>query len=135
MTTTSPRPTETESIQPIPRPANEVLMVASIQALIVANLVQVLAGFTGADPSPPPAVVPGIAATALLGIAALPMIRDGLRMGLRLGIAFCLASMVGMGPHKLLLDDGAVIAPMALVGFAFEITFLVHATRALRTDR
>ncbi|MDJ0767861.1 MAG: hypothetical protein QNJ12_03670 [Ilumatobacter sp.] len=108
------------------------LLVGLLQALVVANLVQVLAGFTGADPSPPADVVPGIAATALLGIAAVPMVRAGARAGYRLGIGFCLASMVGMGPHKLFMADGGVIAPMALVGFALEVAFIVAAVRTLR---
>ena len=113
-------------------PATHSVMIGCLYALIVANLVQVLAGFTGADPSPPADVVPGIAATALLGLGALPMIRDRQPAGYKLGIAFCLASMVGMGPHKLFLENGGVIAPMALVGFAFEVVFIVHALRALR---
>lgn len=108
------------------------LMVGCLQALIVANLVQVAAGFAGADPSPPADVVPSIAATALLGLAALPMVRVGSRLGYQLGIAFCLVSMIGMGPHKLFLEDGGVIAPMALAGFAFEVLFIVYAVRSLR---
>lgn len=111
------------------------VMIGCLQALVLANLVQVAAGFAGADPSPPSAVVPGIAATALLGLAAIPMVRASDRLGYRLGIGFCLASMVGMGPHKLLLDDGGVIAPLVLVGFTFEILFIVHAIRALRAGR
>ncbi len=107
-------------------------MMGCLQALVLANLVQVAAGFAGADPSPPSDVVPGIAATAVLGLAAIPLVRASDRLGYQLGIAFCLASMVGMGPHKLLLDNGAVIAPLALIGFAFEILFIVHAVRALR---
>lgn len=109
-------------------------MLGCMYALIVANLVQVLAGFAAADPSPPAAVVPGIAATALLGLGALPMVRGGQTAGYKLGIAFCLASMVGMGPHKLFLENGGVIAPMALVGFAFEVVFIFHAIRALRAQ-
>ena len=62
-------------------PANLATMVGCMYALIVANLVQVLAGFAAADPSPPAAVVPGIAATALLGLGALPMIRSALPAG------------------------------------------------------
>ncbi len=58
-------------------PANLATMLGCMYALIVANLVQVHAGFAAADPSPPAAVVPGIAATALLGLGALPMIRSG----------------------------------------------------------
>lgn len=111
------------------------VMIGCLQGLVLANLIQVAAGFMGADPSPPSEVVPGIAATALLGLAAIPMVRASDRLGYRLGIGFCLASMVGMGPHKLLLDNGGVIAPLALVGFAFEILFIVHAVRALRADR
>lgn len=110
-------------------------MIGCLWALIVANLVQVLAGFAAADPSPPAEVVPGIAATAVLGIAALPMVRDGQRLGYRIGIGFCLASMIGMGPHKLFLDDGGVIAPLAIVGFALELLFTFHAVRALRAGR
>ncbi len=115
-------------------PAKQSVMIGCLYALIVANLVQVLAGFTGADPSPPSAVVPGIAATALLGLGALPMIQDRHPAGYKLGIAFCLASMVGMGPHKLFMENGGVIAPMALVGFAFEVVFIIHAVRALRSN-
>jgi hypothetical protein len=110
-------------------------MIGCLQALILGNLVQVAAGFANANPGPPDAVVPGIAATALLGLAALPMVRAGERFGSQLGVAFCLASMVGMGPHKLFLPDGGIIAPLALVGFAFEVTFIIHAIRAIRTER
>ena len=46
-------------------------MIGALYALIVANLVQVLAGFAAADPSPPAEVVPAIAATALLGLGAM----------------------------------------------------------------
>jgi hypothetical protein len=111
------------------------VMIGCLQALVLANLVQVAAGFAGANPSPPSDVVPGIAATALLGVAAIPLVRASEPLGYRLGIGFCLASMVGMGPHKLFLDNGAVIAPLALVGFAFEVLFIVHAVRALRAQR
>lgn len=110
------------------------LMIGCLHALIVANLVQVAAAFAGIDPSPPSDVVPSIAATALLGLAAVPMVRAGKRTGYQLGIAFCLASMVGMGPHKLFLADGGVIAPMALVGFAFEVVFVINAVRSLRNQ-
>jgi hypothetical protein len=118
-----------------PRMARVSTMLGCLQALVVANLVQVAAAFAGVEPSPPSAVVPGIAATAVLGLAAIPLVRDSVRLGYGLGIAFCLASMIGMGPHKLLLDDGGVIAPLALVGFALEVLFIVHATRALRSTR
>ena len=120
---------------PNPARVRPSIMIGCLQALIVANLIQVLAGFANADPSPPDAVVPGIAATALLGLAALPMVRDGERLGLKIGIGFCLASMVGMGPHKLFLENAGVIAPMALVGFGLELVFIAHALRALRAER
>lgn len=115
------------------RTASVTVMVACLQALVLANLVQVGAAFAGVEPSPPADVVPGIAATAVLGLAAVSLVRESARLGYVLGIGFCLASMVGMGPHKLLLADGGVIAPLALVGFAFEVLFIVHATRALRS--
>lgn len=115
--------------------ANTTVMLACLQALILANLVQVAAAFAGIEPSPPLDVVPGIAATAVLGLAALPLVRGSVRLGYGLGIGFCLASMIGMGPHKLFLPDGGVIAPLALVGFAFEVLFIVHASRALRPGR
>lgn len=127
------------TIEPPHRPGTKTarlaVMIGCLQALVLANLVQVAAGFMDADPRPPSEVVPGIAATALMGLAAIPMVRASDRLGYRLGIGFCLASMVGMGPHKLLLDNGGVIAPLALVGFAFEILFIVHAVRALRAER
>lgn len=37
-----------------------------------------------------------------------------------------------MGPDKLFLDDDAIIAPLALTGFAFELVFVVAAVRFLR---
>lgn len=111
------------------------VMIGCLQALVIANFVQVAAGFAGANPSPPDAVVPGIAAGALLGVAAIALVRASDRLGYQLGIAFCLVSMVGMGPHKLVLENGGVIAPLALTGFAFEVLFIVHAVRALRVDR
>lgn len=138
MTTTTPhRPRHAVPADPAPISAriSPSIMVGSLYALIVANLIQVVAGFARADPSPPDAAVPAIAATALLGLAALPMVRDGERLGFKLGIGFCLASMVGMGPHKLFLEDGGVIAPMALVGFAFELVFITQALRALRAEQ
>lgn len=108
------------------------VQVACLQALVVANLVQVAAGFAAAEPSPPPDVVPGIVATAMLGLAAIPLVRAGERLGQIVGIVFCLASMIGMGPHKLFLADGAVLAPFALVGFVLEVVFLICAARTLR---
>lgn len=132
MTTTAhPRSTNTTQLSTESPSA----MVGCLYALIMANLVQILAGLAGAHPSPPADVLPGIAATAMLGLAALPMVQVGERRGYQLGIVFCLASLVGMGPHKLFLDDGGVIAPMALVGFALEIAFTVSAIRALRSQR
>ena len=135
MTTTVPR---TEPLHaghtPAPRPRTG-LLIGTLQALIAANAVQIAAGFANADPSPPAEVVPGIAATAVLGIAALALVRVGDRFGYYLGIGFCMASMIGMGPHKLFLADGGSIAPLALVGFALEVTFIVHALRLLRASR
>ena len=55
------------------------------------------------------------------------------RAGYVLGIAFCLLSMIGMGPHKLFLEDGATIAPLALVGFGLELTFIRSAIASLRS--
>ncbi len=133
-TTVKPERSEPGTI-PQRRVMRSSLLVGSLNALIAANLIQVLAAFSDADPSPPPSVVPAIAATVLLGIAARPMVIDGDRLGYKLGIGFCLASMVGMGPHKLFLDDGLVIAPMALVGFSLALVFIAQALRALRALR
>ena len=49
-----------------------------------------------------------------------------------LGLVFCALSLIGMGPHKVFLEDGLAIAPMALTGFVFEIVFAREAIRALR---
>lgn len=108
------------------------LMLGALYALILANGVQIAAGLAGIDPSPPSDVLPMIAATAALGVAAVPLVRAHQRMGYLLGITFCLLSMIGMGPHKLFLEDGAVIAPLALVGFGFEVAFIRTAILALR---
>lgn len=135
MTTTVPRtdyPVDDRTPPAIPRIG---LLIGSLQALIAANAVQIAAGFANADPSPPAEILPGIAATAVLGIAALALVRAGDRLGYYLGIVFCLASMIGMGPHKLFLEDGGTIAPLALVGFALEVTFIVHALRLLRANQ
>lgn len=107
-------------------------MVGALAALVFANVAQIAVGIAGIDPSPPADALPLIAATATLGIAAIPMVRTGQRAGAVLGIAFCIMSMIGMGPHKLFLEDGAVIAPMVIVGFVFEIVVIRAAVAVLR---
>ena len=41
------------------------------------------------------------------------------------------ALRVDLTPHKLFLGNGIVIAPVGLVGFAFEVVFVIHAVRVL----
>ncbi len=106
-------------------------LLGALFAVVLANAVQIAAGLAGIEPSPPADVLPLIAATAALGVAAVPMVRAGDRVGLWLGIACCTLSMIGMGPHKLLLDDGLTIAPLALVGFGFAVTFIGTAALVL----
>lgn len=106
-----------QSSQPTPtgrEVSRQSMMLGALYAVILANGVQVAAGLAGLDVSPPEALLPFIVATAVLGIA------------------FCVISMIGMGPHKVFLEDGLVIAPLALVGFAFELTFIRLAVPALR---
>lgn len=110
------------------------LMLGALCALILANGVQIAAGLAQLDLSPPVEVLPLLAATVAVGVASVPMVRAGRRHGLSLGIAFCALSLIGMGPHKLFLDDGLIIAPMALTGFAFEIVFVRAAIQALRNQ-
>jgi hypothetical protein len=99
------------------------------------NRVLVLAAFRGTEPHPPTPVVRFTAAIGALGAAALPMIRVDRRLGLGLAIATASLSMVGMGPHKLLLEDGLTIAPVALTGFAAEVAIMSVAARRLRAGR
>jgi hypothetical protein len=111
------------------------LLTGCVGALVLLNLVQVLAAFSGTEPHPPTQVVPFTAAIAAIGAAALPMIRVDRRLGLGLAIATASLSMVGMGPHKLLLEDGLTIAPVALTGFAAEVAIMSVAARRLRAWR
>lgn len=108
------------------------LLLGALLAVVAANAVQIAAGLAGVDPSPPADVLPLIAAMALIGVAAIPLVRAGERLGLWLGIACCTTSMIGMGPHKLFVEDGAAIAPLALVGFAFAVVFIRTAILSLR---
>ncbi len=108
------------------------LMTGALYALILLQLVQLAAGLAQVPPHPAPAVLPIIAATAALGLFALPLVRAGRRAGAYIGIAFCAAAMIGMGPHKLFLQDGGVIAPVALTGFALELAFIAAAIMSLR---
>ncbi|MEM8747409.1 MAG: hypothetical protein AAGF91_11965 [Actinomycetota bacterium] len=108
------------------------LMISALVALIVGHLLQLAAGFAQVEPFPPGDVLPMIGATVALGAAAIPLVRAGQRAGLMLGIAFCALSLIGMGPHKLFLENGSVIAPIALMGFAFEIVFVRAAILELR---
>ena len=120
----------------IPPAANQLsLMPAALYALILANSVQIAAGLAQLKLSPPEAVLPLLAATVAVGVAAVPLVRAGVRAGYRLGLLFCAFSLIGMGPHKLFLDNGLAIAPLALTGFAFEIVFVREAVRALRNQR
>lgn len=136
MTVTSQPFTTTETTAGSPTSRSDIaaggLLPGCLQALVAANAVQVGAAFASVDPSPPSELVPFIAATAVIGLASLAWVRAGLRVGYWLGVLFCLVSMIGMGPHKLLMDDGGVIAPLALAGFAFEVVFLLGAFRYLR---
>lgn len=125
-TLTKPNPAPTKSED------RTSLMLGALYALVFANLVQLASGLAGIDPSPPPNVLPFIAAIAALGITAIPLVRDDEPTGSFVGIAFCLVSMVGMGPHKLFLEDGLIIAPLALVGFALEVIFIRTALLRLR---
>ena len=113
---------------------NLALMTGCLHGLILLNGVQLAAGLAAIDLSPPQEVLPLLAATAALGVIASPLVRAGNRLGFGIGIAFCLVSMIGMGPHKLFLDDGAVLAPIALAGFAAELAFIWAAVQALRED-
>ncbi len=108
------------------------LMVGCVMGLIALNIVQIGAAFAGLEPHPAAEVVPIIAATAAIGIIALPMVRTGDRLGYQLGIVFAALSMIGMGPHKLFLENGTTIAPVAIVGFLAELTFIGLAMRQLR---
>jgi hypothetical protein len=134
MTSAAPTPPNTTK-QQSPRSASSVaLMTGCLHALILLNLIMIAAGLAGIDPSPEPDVLPFIAATAALGIAATPLVVAHERLGYQIGILFSLVSMIGIGPHKLFLEDGGIIAPVALVGFTAEIVFIWAATRELRTQ-
>lgn len=116
----------------LPSSSRTSTMLGALAALIVANAVQIAAGLAAIDPSPPTQVLPLLAATLAVGAAAIPMVRAGARAGLHLGLAFCSLSLIGMGPHKLLLENGLVLAPLTMTGFVFEIVFVTAAIRELR---
>lgn len=107
---------------------------ASLSSLILLNLAQVAAGFSGISPSPPTNVLPFIVATAALGVFALILVSADQKAGYWSGVAFALISVVGMGPHKLLMEDGLVIAPVALLGFTFVLLFIWVAVKCLRSN-
>jgi hypothetical protein len=133
MTMSATQATETPQTPTSAVPDRTPLMLGALYALLLANAVQIAAGMAQLGVSPPAEVLPLLAATVAIGIAAVPLVRAGLRHGLLLGIGFCALSLIGMGPHKLFLEDGLVIAPMALTGFAFEIVFVAAAIEALRS--
>lgn len=121
-----------ETVAPATASDRTPLMIGALAALIVGHLMQLAAGFAQVEPYPPGDVLPMIGATVALGAAAIPLVRAGQRAGLLLGIAFCVLSLIGMGPHKLFLENGSIIAPVALMGFAFEIVFVRAAILELR---
>lgn len=135
MTLTTPV-TEGIEIHPLDRATTPTaLMTGCLHALILLNLVQIAAGLAGIDPSPASEVIPIIAATAAIGVVAASLVAASERLGYQIGIVFSLVSMIGMGPHKLLVEDGGIIAPVALVGFAAEVVFIWVAVRELRARR
>lgn len=111
------------------------LQIGAVAALVMLHLAQVVAALAGLDPHPPVDVVPLIVAMAALGVASLPSLASGDRVGQQLAVAFALVSMIGMGPHKLFLENGATIAPVALVGFGLAVAVVVTARRNLRAGR
>jgi len=40
--------------------------------------------------------------------------------------------MIGMGPHKLFMDDGMIIAPVAIVGFVAAVLLLITSFKMHR---
>lgn len=108
---------------------------ACLVTLVFFNVVQVLAAFFGVEPHPPFAVVPMIVGTAGMGIAALVLIRNEIREGYFLAIAFSVVSMIGMGPHKLLMENGLFVAPVALLGFVAELVLIVVAFKYILKTR
>ena len=135
--TSTLNPTDPSGVEAVDTPPTTrlPLMLGALYALIVANSVQIAAGLAQLELSPPEAVLPLLAATVAFGVAAVPLVRSGDRSGYVLGLVFCTLSLIGMGPHKVFLEDGLAIAPMALTGFAFEIVFAREAIRALRNQR
>ncbi|MEM8902242.1 MAG: hypothetical protein AAGA17_07630 [Actinomycetota bacterium] len=115
------------------RDAATTVQLGCVLALVLLHLVQVAAALAGLEPHPPADVVPMIVAMAALGVAAVPALLAGERVGQYLVAGFALVSMVGMGPHKLFLDNGTTIAPVALLGFAMAVTVVVAAHRNLRS--
>jgi len=116
------------------REHSQSIALACLYLLVFFNLVQVFAAFAGFNPHPPEAVVPLIVATAGLGIAAIPLILRSTTLGSYLSIAFAVVSMIGMGPHKLFLENGLVIAPVALLGFIAAVVLIISAVKMLRQN-
>jgi len=111
------------------------LMLGCLLGLVALNAVMVGAAFANIEPHPDADVVPFIAATAAIGIIALPLVRSGDRLGYYLGVLFAVVSMIGMGPHKLFLENGTTVAPVAIVGFLAELALIGTAVRELRAHR
>ena len=57
------------------------LMTGCLLGLLLLNLVQIAAGLAGIEPSPAEDVIPIIAATAAIGLVAVPMVMAGERLG------------------------------------------------------
>jgi hypothetical protein len=105
---------------------------SAVTGVLFLHGVTLVAAFTRTEPHPPLSLVPFIAATAALGVAALPLLRAGLRAGSLAGVAFALVSMISFGPHKLLLGDMPDIAPAVIVGFSLATVLVVVGLHGLR---
>lgn len=109
-----------------------IIALACLFALIFLNLAQVAAGLTSIEPRPPAFALPLIIATVAVGIFATVLTIARSTLGYYVGIPFALLSFIGMGPHKLLAEDGMIIAPVALLGFVLEVIYLWVAIRCVR---
>lgn len=96
---------------------------------------QVAAGLGGVEPSSMGEVLPLTGAITALGIVAAPLVRAGQRLDMQPGSLVALVGMSGMGPHNLLTEDGALLAPVELRRFVTAVVFIVVAVHARRRGR
>ena len=123
------------SLHETPQPSRRALLSAAILCLLVVTAVMLLSLMTQTAPHPPLevppfALAPFLGASLGIGMAALTLVQQSLRVGFGLALLFAATGLVSFGPQKYLDPAIAKIWP-AVITAQLAILVMVWLAIAL----